>query len=189
MERRELEHFRGYLLTLARIHFHRALSARADPSDIVQETLLEAHRSRERFRGSTVAAQAAWLRRILAANLNDFARNHRRACRDVQRERSLDEALDASSQRLEAWARSTDPSPSSVADRQERILRIATALADLTEEEQDVLVLRYCEDLSLEEIGARLGVSRNTIARRLRRGSAALRERLLGRGSDDVLRS
>jgi RNA polymerase sigma-70 factor (ECF subfamily) len=38
---------------------------RVDPSDIVQETLLEAHRSLEHFRGQSEADLAGWLRRIL----------------------------------------------------------------------------------------------------------------------------
>ena len=51
---------------LARMQLAPALKAKMDPSDIVQETLLQAHRHEEQFRGSNEAEMAAWLRRILA---------------------------------------------------------------------------------------------------------------------------
>lgn len=178
MARCELEYFRGYLATLARIHFHRELQARADPEDVVQQTLLEAYASRALFRGSTEAEQAAWLRGILAANLSNLVRDHRRACRDVGREMSLSAVLDRSSQPLLGLAPVEQPSPSSLAGQGERLFRIATALAELPLEEQDVILLRFIEGLSMIDIGARLGVSTRTIARRLRSGLADLRAQL-----------
>jgi RNA polymerase sigma-70 factor (ECF subfamily) len=172
---RELDQFRGYLRTLARLHFHRSLSVRADPSDIVQQALLKAHASRGLFRGTTVEAQAAWLRRILACSLSNFVRDNRRECRDAGRELAMDDLLERSSQALGTLAQSAEPSPSSLVAREDRVLRVATALAELPLDEQVALLLRHCEGLALEEIAARLGVSTKTVARRLRRGTVALR--------------
>jgi RNA polymerase sigma-70 factor (ECF subfamily) len=154
MARRELEPIRGNLSTLARIHFHRELRARADPEDVVQQTRLEAHASRDLFRGSTATEQAAWLRGILAANLSNLARDHRRACRDVGRELPLSMVLDRFSRQLLGLAPAEPPSPSSLASQGERVFRIATALAELSPEEQDVILLRFSEDLSMIDIGA-----------------------------------
>ena len=178
MARRELEYFRGYLSTLARIHFHRDLQARVDPEDVVQQTMLEAHASAKHFRGSTEAEQAAWLRRILAANLSNLSRDHRRACRDVKRELPIADFLDQSSRALVQIVAADQPSPSSLFEKQDQMLRVAGALAELPTEEQDVIVLRCCEGLSLIDIGTRLDVSTKTVARRLRRGISTLRERL-----------
>jgi RNA polymerase sigma-70 factor (ECF subfamily) len=170
----DLERFRGYLSVLARLGFDRKLSTKMDPSDIVQETLLEAHRSRDLFRGKTVGEQAAWLRSILSCNLANAGRDLRRAKRDLERERSIDD----SSLRLEAWLRSEGSSPSGRFSREERVLLLSEAIASLPVDEQDVLLFRYCMDWTLEAIGGHLGVSRNTVARLLRRSLAALRDRL-----------
>jgi eukaryotic-like serine/threonine-protein kinase len=100
-ERLPLEQFRSYLLCLAR----ERLCGRAgpDPSDIVQQTLLEAHQGIQCFRGTTAAEQAVWLRQILAHNLADANRARYRERRDIRRERSLEAELEASSARLADW--------------------------------------------------------------------------------------
>src|ERR1700730_15074368 len=69
-----VEKFRTYLLLLARMQIGSKLRAKLDPSDVVQQTLLDAHRQLEQFRGSTPAEMAGWLRRMLACNLADALR-------------------------------------------------------------------------------------------------------------------
>src|SRR5579871_3003694 len=93
-----LESFRGYLRLLARTGLDPSLRGKADPSDLVQETLLKAHVSFGQFHGQTEGELAAWLRRILINKLNDLMRGyHQAAARQVGRERSLDELLGDSS--------------------------------------------------------------------------------------------
>src|SRR5262245_51416876 len=126
---RSLARFREYLRLLARLHFGPALQAQMDPSDIVQQTLLEAQQALEQFRGTTDAALAAWLRQILARNLTDAVRAIGRAKRDVRRQRSLEMALDQSSARIEAWLVGDQTSPSEHAVRGEQLTRLAEAIA------------------------------------------------------------
>lgn len=178
----DLGRFRGYLVVLARSGLARDLCGRLDASDVVQQTLLEAHRDHASFRGRTVREQLVWLRQILSHNLVNAGRDLRRAKRDIAREQSLDAALERSSIRLEHWMAAQTSSPSNRAWVAERTLRVAEALASLPDDVQEVIVLRHCEELGLEEIGARIGVSRNTVARRLREGLAALRQTLEGIG-------
>jgi len=90
-----LAQFRDFLLLLARTHLAREEPIRLDPSDLVQETLLEAHEKREQFRGSTPEELAAWLRQILKHNLVDALRARARAKRDIARERSLEAAVES----------------------------------------------------------------------------------------------
>ena len=90
-------------MLLARLKLDRKLRGKLDASDVVQQTLLEAHQALESFRGDDLAAQAAWLRQILARNLANAVRDLTRAKRDVRKERSLQAELDNSASQLEGW--------------------------------------------------------------------------------------
>ena len=72
-----LDKYRPYLLMLARLQFDEKLQAKLDASDIVQQTLLEAHQAIGDFRGQSDGEKAAWLRRILARNFADELRKFR----------------------------------------------------------------------------------------------------------------
>ena len=76
-----LERFREYLKLLARVNLGDQVRSKLDPSDIVQQTLLEAHRKRLQFRGTTEAEMAGWLRQLLACTLADAVRALGRAAR------------------------------------------------------------------------------------------------------------
>src|SRR5690242_4375503 len=120
-----LERFRPYLLLLARLHLAGRYRAKLDPSDVVQQALLEAHRTRGQYRGGTDAELAAWLRRVLAGELADALRGLRRAKRDAGRERAIEAALGEVSSRLEACLAAEQSSPSERAVRNEQVLRLS----------------------------------------------------------------
>jgi RNA polymerase sigma-70 factor (ECF subfamily) len=174
-----LERFREYLRLLARVQIGNRFGARIDPSDIVQQTLLEAHRKRDQFRGQSEAEMAGWLRQMLACTLADAVRALGRAKRDVSRERSLEEAFDQSSNRIEAWLVAEQSSPSQRAMKHEDAVRLADALAELPDAQREALTLRYCQGWSLAEISAHLGRTPAAVSGLLKRGSRQLRE-LLG---------
>src|SRR4051794_32776077 len=83
--------YRPDLEVLAEAQLGRHLRAKCDPSDLVQQTLLEAHRDFGVFQGNTEAELLAWLRRILAHNLFNEARRFAARQRDTAREVSLDQ--------------------------------------------------------------------------------------------------
>jgi RNA polymerase sigma-70 factor (ECF subfamily) len=172
------ERFHGYLRALARLHFDPALAAKLDASDLVQRTLLKAHQNRHQFRGTTSGEMAAWLRRILARTLADARRDLRRDKRDAGRERSLEAALGDSSCKLERWLAADQTSPSLRADRNERLLALADALADLPDDQREALLLKHCQGLSVAEVAARLGRTPAAVAGLLRRGLERLRGHL-----------
>jgi RNA polymerase sigma-70 factor, ECF subfamily len=146
-----LERFRDYLKLLARVQLGQRSAGRVDPSDVVQQTLLEAYEKRSQFRGNTSAEQAAWLRQILARNVADVHRAQGRLKRDVNRERSLELELDQSSARLGGWLALDQPSPSEHAQRHEQAILLANALARLPEHQREALVLHYWQGFSLAE--------------------------------------
>jgi RNA polymerase sigma-70 factor (ECF subfamily) len=173
-----LERFREYLHLLARLQLGERLPAKLDASDVVQQTLLEAHRKREQFRGQSAAEMAAWLRQLLACTIADALRAAGRAKRDAARERSLEAALDQSSACLVGWLAAEQSSPSVQAQRHEQAVRLAEALATLPEVQREALVLRHCQGLSLAEISQRLGRTPAGVAGLLKRGLAQLRQQL-----------
>jgi RNA polymerase sigma-70 factor (ECF subfamily) len=173
-----LEHYRDYLRLLARLELHPRLRARLDPSDIVQQTLLQAHQAIDQIQGEGEAALAAWLRQILARNLAMALRDHARAKRDVRRERDLQVALDRSSARLESWLAADQTSPSLRAERNEQLQRAATALAALPLDQREAVMLHFLNGLSLAEVGARLGRSQAAAVGLIQRGLKAMRNKL-----------
>ena len=170
------EKFRGYLRFLARVQLDRRLQGKVDSSDIVQETLLQAHRARDQFRGTTDAERAAWLRQILVNKLAHALRDLKRERRDVSRERSLQQAVDASSARLEHWLAADASSPSQQAQRHERMVHIAEAVERLPADQQAAVILRYWQGLKLSEIAEELKRTPGSVAGLLARALKVLRE-------------
>jgi RNA polymerase sigma-70 factor (ECF subfamily) len=173
-----LGRFRDYLLLLARMQLGPRVRGKLDPSDVVQQTLLDAHRSIDKFHGTNDAEIAAWLRRLLACNLIDEFRALGRARRDSARDCSLDAALEQSSAQLGLWLVAEQSSPSQAVERHERAIRLAAALATLPDAQREALVLRHCQGRSLSDISEHLGRSTSAVAGLLKRGSRDLRERL-----------
>src|SRR5438876_12087857 len=159
-----LERFRAYLRLLARMQLDPRLQAKLDPSDLVQQTLLQALQALDQFRGSSDAELAVWLRQILAHKLANAARDLGRAKRDVARECSLEAALEQSSARLETWLAAEQSSPSQQAQRKEQIFRLAEALGSLPEAQREAVTRRYLQSWSLDDIGRHLGRSPAAVA-------------------------
>jgi RNA polymerase sigma-70 factor (ECF subfamily) len=177
-----LEEFRDYLVMLARMRLGRVARNKVEASDVVQETMLEALRKRDQFRGQTEAEMAGWLRQLLAYNLADAARAAGRAKRDVGRERSLEAALAESSARLGAMLAAEQTTPSQAAGRHEDAVVLARSLTQLPEHQREALVLRHCEGCSLDEISPHMGRTPDAVAGLLKRGLRQLRLLLEDRG-------
>jgi RNA polymerase sigma-70 factor (ECF subfamily) len=136
------------------------LRAKFDPSDVVQQTLLEATRDLPGFRGTTRAELMAWLRQILARVLGREVRRFvGTGRRDVSREVSLEARLAESSRRLGDVLAASATSPSARLGREEQALTLAEALGRLPEDYREVLVLRHLEGLPHDEVARRLGRS------------------------------
>jgi RNA polymerase sigma-70 factor, ECF subfamily len=73
---------------------------------------------------------------------------------------------------------SSDPSPFTLAARSEDAERLALSMQALDPVYREALVLRFQEDLSLQEISSVVAAPVSTVASRIYRGIAALREQL-----------
>jgi RNA polymerase sigma-70 factor (ECF subfamily) len=171
----DLEQYREYLRLLARSRLDPRLQARLEPSDLVQQTLLEAWQALGQLRGHSREQVAAWLRQILARNLANAVRDLRRDKRDVAREQSLDALLHDSALSLEAWLAAELSSPGRCAVRQEESARLASALAKLQETQREVVLLRYFHGWPLHQIGRQVGRTPAAVAGLLHRGLLQLR--------------
>jgi RNA polymerase sigma-70 factor (ECF subfamily) len=169
-----LEQYRDYLGLLARLQLGPRGRGGIDPSDIVQQTLLQAYERREQFRGTNHADFAAWLRSILANALVDAAR--RRERRAEVYSRSLEAELEASSSRLEHLLAAGATAPDRDALRAERLVGLAAALARLPDEQRLAVELRHLRGLDVPEIALQMGRTTASVAGLLRRGLARLRE-------------
>src|SRR5262249_23292674 len=140
------------------------LRAKLRPSDIVQQTLLEAHRQRDQIHGRPEEEQAAWLRQLLVHNVADAGRALGRAKRDAGLERSLEAGLEQSSVRLRVALAADQSSPSQQAIRNEQWLRVADAMARLSESQREAVLLHYLQGFSLAEVAGQLGRSEASAA-------------------------
>lgn len=148
----ELEACRPFLLLIAREELAESLRAKADASDLVQETFLEAQRDAVQYHGRTRPELMAWLRGILRNNLTDFHRRFQMRKRAATQELPL---IDTAAPQLA----SADPSPSGVAMLNEEQGRLHEAMARLPEMQQRILRLRHFEGLSFPAIADRTGLS------------------------------
>jgi RNA polymerase sigma-70 factor (ECF subfamily) len=171
-----LEPYRKYLLVLAQLHLDAQLRGKLDPADLVQQTLLRAHVSFDSLRQREPGVIAAWLRSILARTLADAARYYDAGRRAVDLERSLEAQLDRSSSGMASWLAADQTSPSERAAHNEDLLRLADALAELPENQREVVSLKHLQGKPLQEIADDTGRSLAATAGLLRRGLEGLRE-------------
>lgn len=173
-----IEPFRNYLKVLAGLHLDPRLRGKLDPSDVVQQTMIRAYSALGELRRREPEVVAAWLRRILASTLADAVKHYDRDKRDVGLERSIHADLDQSASGFAAWAVADQTSPSRRAERNEELLRLVAALAELPEPLREVVILKHCQGWTLQQIADRIGRSVPAVASLLRRGLEELRGRM-----------
>lgn len=152
-----LEAARSYLLLQADHELPQSLRAKVGPSDIVQETALDAQRDFLRFRGTTQEQLYAWLRTILQNNVTDAVRRFEMAQkRTAKRETSLSVIVDRRGISVLPPGSNT---PDHSAIRREDAALLAGVLTRVPDDYQTVLRLRYWDGLTFPEIAIRIGRS------------------------------
>lgn len=178
---RLLELYRNYLRILARGLIRGALRVQLDPSDLVQETYLEAQRDLGQFAGQSEGQLVAWLRQILVRNLADQVKFHQALGRDVQRQVSLDALLECSALNVQQALGARLSSPSANVARREQAVLVADAIARLPADYREVILLRHAEHLPFAEVAARMDRSAGAVRMMWVRALEKLHQELEGR--------
>jgi RNA polymerase sigma-70 factor (ECF subfamily) len=126
--------------------------------DLVQEAFIRLARSAHRIRDESKAA--AYLRSIV---LNLARDDNRRGLVSLRHHLPQDERR---------------ASTEDVIELEEDKQAVIDALRDLPHRQRTALVLRYYEELGIDDIAVAMGISRNSVKTHLQRGLAALEERL-----------
>lgn len=174
----ELERFRPYLRVLARTHLDPRLRGKLDPSDVVQDALVQAVRAIDQYRGESDAELAGWLRQILIRTLANAVRAFGQDKRDAGREQALAAAVEETSVRLEAWLAADVTSPSQHAARNEDLVRLAAALERLPDAQREALTLHHLQRWTLDAVAAHMGRTPAAVAGLIKRALRQLREEL-----------
>jgi RNA polymerase sigma-70 factor (ECF subfamily) len=167
---------RNYLLLVANQNLDHDLRAKVSPSDVVQETFLEAQRDFAQFHGNREEELLAWLRRIFTNNLANTARRFRADMRSVGREVPLVSPDDSQDGARDLC--SDTPTPSQRVINQEDLTALEGAVAQLPEHYRQVLRLRYERHLPWAAIGAEMRCSDEAARKLWARAVAALEQEL-----------
>jgi RNA polymerase sigma-70 factor (ECF subfamily) len=125
------------------------LAARVDPSDVVQEALLQSAHDLAQFRGTSQGEWVAWLRRLVAGHAAKAQRCHHAGRRTVDREAA--------------------PATSAVPDRRTDVVtrlvqaedaaRVAAAVETLPEAMREVVIRRLIDRASMAAVAQALGLA------------------------------
>lgn len=171
---------RSRLKRMIHVHMDRRLVDRVDPSDIVQETLMTAHKKLDRYLAERPVAFFPWLRKIAWERLIDLQRRHIvSARRSVKREVAAPWPLpDESRTELVEQLYRSETGPLQRLAKRELFERVDDALDRLKETDREVLVLRLLEQLTVRETAHAIGISEDAVKQRQVRALIRIRQLL-----------
>src|SRR5262245_38330476 len=159
-----------------------ALAARVDASDVVQEVLLEAHKRLTDYLENPTMPFRLWLRHIAKDHVIDAHRRHRQAQRrSLDREQPIVPAVlaDHSSLELAGQLLDQERTPASEAIRRELQRKLDGGIAGLDEDDREIILMRFREQLSNQQVAEALGLSEAAASMRYLRAIRRLKAVLL----------
>jgi RNA polymerase sigma-70 factor (ECF subfamily) len=157
------------LLALCREPLRRAVDLRLDPklahredaSDVVQKVLIDAHRRFQDYLRDPKMPFTLWLRHIAQDRIIDTHRRHQEAGRrSIDREQTAGHlANDASSVMLVAQLVDQELTPASAAIQQELTNKLQAVMGELDATDREIILMRYYEQMSNQEIAEALGLT------------------------------
>jgi len=156
---------RLYSLVLEKVGRDRAIA-----EDLVQEVFLAALDSLDKFRGDSQLY--TWLRSIAFHKINDLYR------RQVREPKQQKPSPDSDVTKQIEQTRDDEPATLTVLESEEIRQSVHQALADLPQDYQDVLVLKYLEEMPVLAISQVMGRSPKSVEGLLSRARKAMRTKL-----------
>ncbi|MEZ6124277.1 MAG: sigma-70 family RNA polymerase sigma factor [Planctomycetaceae bacterium] len=153
----EFNRLRPQLRRMVSLRLSSRLSTRMDPSDIVQEAFLRANANFSQYRVSDGMSLASWLRIQTRYAVGDCHRkNLGTQKRDVRREEY--DVCEISTAALDQLA-DTVSSASSVVARKEVGQKLRDAIQQMSEIDQEILMLRHLEGISISDAASELNIT------------------------------
>ncbi len=178
---RLMERHRDSVRRMIQMRLDQAVARRVDASDVVQDVLLEAsQRMTEYIRNPTMPFHL-WLRQLAKDRVIDMHRRHRGAQRrSVDREQVLSNlgSDERSAADLVSLLRDTELTPAAATVRREMQQRFLDALAQLDDNDREIILMRHFEHLGNGEVAQALGLSPPAAGMRYLRAIRRLRELL-----------
>jgi RNA polymerase sigma-70 factor (ECF subfamily) len=180
---RLMERHRQAVHRMVQMRLDAKVLRRVDVSDVVQDVLVEANRRLQDYLANPQLAFHLWLRQITQDRIIDAHRRHRTSAkRSVDREQPMLVALggeDRSTMQLMNEIRDQELTPAAAVAQQEMARRVEAAIAELNDQDAEIVVMRHYEHLTNQETATALGLSEPAASMRYLRAIRRLRE-LLG---------
>jgi RNA polymerase sigma-70 factor (ECF subfamily) len=176
-----LARHRPYLRQVVSVQLEPALRARVDASDIVQETLVVASRRMDDFLARRPTSFRIWLRRKAIERLVDARRRHLGLKRDARRDLSV---TDASS--LAIAGNLIHHGTDDAAVRRELANQVQEALVRLSDQDQEIMLLRHAEGLTNAEAAEVLEIDPRAASKRYGRAIGRLSSELRKMGFESI---
>ena len=185
---RLLERHREAIRRLVQMRLDVRIQRRVDVSDVVQDVFVEANRRLTDYVQNPQMPFHLWLRQIAKDRIIDAHRRHRgSAKRSVDREQAMNVPAGMDRSSIELAAQIVDPelTPAAAATQQEMAQRVEAAIAQLGEQDGEIIIMRHYEHLSNQEIAQALELTEPAASMRYLRAVRKLRE-ILGSGKSET---
>ena len=139
---------------------------------LTQDCFLRAYSARHQFRGD--ASISTWLTRIALNLVRDHLRSRRMRFWHKTRESAVDlvDIID--------WVPDPNASAETAMLQRERVRQVWKVVNDLSRQQRAVFILRFVEDMELQEIADTTGMNTSTVKSHLYRALRTVRERAGG---------
>ena len=167
---------RSQLRSMVDQRLDRRVAQRVDASDVLQEGFIEAADRFEEYQKDPRMPLLTWLRFLVHQRLLAIHRRHLAVKkRDARREVSPDHRVAG-----RECSKSASATPSRIVAKAETHHRLFDAIHKLSEQDQEILMLRHFREFSNDEAASALGLSRSASSKRYVRAIERLRSQFDG---------
>jgi RNA polymerase sigma-70 factor (ECF subfamily) len=145
-----------------------------DACEVAQDTFVRVHRAIGRFRGDSEFT--TWMYRIVVNLSRNYLRHGKR--HGMGKHLSLDEPVDGSDGELRRELRAATDSADTIALKEEFAERLLANVQKLPRKYREVLVMRFADQMSYQQISKTLRCSIGTVKSRIARAREGLRRRM-----------